>query len=80
VVTKSGSNRFAGSLYEFMRSDKLNANSFFRNLSPNPDLNSQPAPLKYHNFGATLGGPAIKNKLFFFYSEERAASRARRRR
>jgi hypothetical protein len=70
VVTKSGSNRFAGSLYEFMRSDALNANSFFRNLSPNPDLNSTPAPLKYHNFGATLGGPAIKNKLFFFYSEE----------
>src|SRR3954463_5677585 len=70
VVTKSGSNRFAGSLYEFLRSDKLNANSFFRNLSPNPDLNSHPAPLKYNNFGATLGGPAIKNKLFFFYSEE----------
>jgi hypothetical protein len=70
VVTKSGSNQFKGSLYEFMRSDKLNANSFFRNLSPNPDLNSGPPPLKYHNFGATLGGPAIKNKLFFFYSEE----------
>jgi hypothetical protein len=70
VVTKSGSNRFAGSVYEFLRSDKLNANSFFRNLSPNASLNSTPAPLKYNNFGATLGGPAIKNKLFFFYSEE----------
>ncbi len=70
VVTKSGSNRFAGSLYEFMRSDKLNANTFFRNLSPNPDLNSRPPSLQYNNFGATLGGPAIKNKLFFFYSEE----------
>ena len=70
VVTKSGSNRYAGSVYEFLRSDKLNANSFFRNLSPNPNLNSTPAPLKYNNFGATLGGPAIKNKLFFFYSQE----------
>ena len=70
VVTKSGSNRFAGSVYEFLRSDKLNANSYFRNLSPNPDLNSTPPPLKYHNFGATLGGPAITNKLFFFYSQE----------
>src|SRR3954462_2993668 len=70
VVTKSGSNRFSGSVYEFLRSDKLNANSYFRNLSPNPDLNSTPAPLDYNNFGATLGGPAIKNKFFFFYSQE----------
>src|SRR3954471_4814594 len=70
VVTKSGSNRFSGSAYEFLRSDKLNANSFFRNLSPNPDLNSTPAPLDYNNFGGTLGGPAIKNKFFFFYSQE----------
>ena len=36
VVTKSGSSRFAGSGYEFLRSDKLNANSFFRNLSTDP--------------------------------------------
>jgi hypothetical protein len=70
VVTKSGSNRFAGSVYEFMRTDKLNANTFFRNLSPNPDLNSRPPLLEYNNFGATLGGPVVKNKLFFFYSEE----------
>jgi len=70
VVTKSGSNRYRGSAYEFMRSDKLNANSFFRNLSSNQDVNSRPPQLDYHNFGATLGGPAIKDRLFFFYSEE----------
>jgi carboxypeptidase family protein len=70
VITKSGSSRFSGSAYEFMRSDKLNANSYFRNLSTNPDLNSHPAPLKYNNFGATLGGPAIPSKMFFFFSEE----------
>src|SRR4051812_746240 len=70
VVTKSGSNRFSGSVYEFLRSDKLNANSYFRNLSPDPNLNSTPAPLDYNNFGGTLGGPAIKNKFFFFYSQE----------
>src|SRR5581483_11454185 len=51
VVTKSGSNRFAGTAYEFVRSDKLNANSFFRNLSSDPTINSGPAPLKYNNFG-----------------------------
>jgi hypothetical protein len=70
VVTKSGSNTFAGNLYEFLRSDKLNANAFFRNLSTNPDLNSHPAPLKYNNFGGTVGGPAIKDRFFFFFSEE----------
>ncbi len=70
VVTKSGSNRFSGSVYEFLRSDKLNANSFFRNLSTDPQQNSTPAPLKYNNFGGTFGGPAISNKLFFFYSQE----------
>src|SRR6185369_9137939 len=70
VVTKSGGARYSGSAYEFLRSDKLNANSFFRNLNADPTINSTPAPLKYNNFGATLGGPVIANKMFFFFSEE----------
>jgi hypothetical protein len=70
VVTKSGSNKFSGSAYEFLRSDKLNANSFFRNLSSDPTINGGPAPLKYNNFGGTIGGPVEQNKLFFFFSEE----------
>ncbi|HEV3139650.1 MAG TPA: carboxypeptidase-like regulatory domain-containing protein, partial [Vicinamibacterales bacterium] len=70
VVTKSGSNRFAGNVYEFLRSDTLNANAFFRNKSTNADLNSHPAPLKYNNFGGTLGGPVTKDRFFFFFSEE----------
>jgi hypothetical protein len=70
VVTKSGSSRFAGSGYEFLRTDKLNANSFFRNLNPDPAINSAPPKLKYNNFGATVGGPAIPSKMFFFFSEE----------
>jgi hypothetical protein len=70
VVTKSGSSRFAGSGYEFLRSDKLNANSFFRNMSPDPTINSTPAPLKYNNFGGTVGGPMVLGKMFFFFSEE----------
>jgi len=70
VVTKSGSNTFSGNLYEFLRNDKLNANSFFRNLSTTLDVSSHPPNLRYNNFGGTLGGPAIKDKFFFFYSEE----------
>jgi hypothetical protein len=70
VVTKSGSSRYAGSIYEFARSDTLNANSFFRNLNPDPAINSTPSPLTYNNFGGTIGGPAVPGKLFFFFSEE----------
>src|SRR5438067_1382072 len=70
VVTKSGSSRYSGSGYEFLRSDKLNANAFFRNLNPDPAINSQPAPLKYNNFGGTVGGPVVPSKMFFFFSEE----------
>ena len=70
VVTKSGGSRLTGSGYEFLRSDKLNANSFFRNLSPDPAINSTPPGLKYNNFGGTVGGPIVPQRMFFFFSEE----------
>lgn len=57
VVTKSGGNELHGSLYEFLRNDKLDARNFF---------SRDVEPLKQNQFGATLGGPAIKDKLFFF--------------
>lgn len=65
VVTKSGTNSFHGDVYEFFRSDVLNANNFFnnRNRLVRP-------PLRYNNFGYTVGGPVLKNKSFFFFSEE----------
>ncbi|HLA76615.1 MAG TPA: carboxypeptidase-like regulatory domain-containing protein [Vicinamibacteria bacterium] len=71
VVTKSGSNTFRGSAYEYYRNDALNANSFFRKQSNDAAIRDKPAPLDYHNFGATLGGPIMKDKLFFFGSYER---------
>src|SRR5438128_2527395 len=89
VVTKSGTNVFRGSVYEFFRNDALNANSFFRKqvgctadgtCSTTPAdvaTRANPAHLRYHNFGFTLGGPIKKDKLFFFYSQEfRRISRA----
>ena len=72
MVTKSGTNKFSGSAYEFLRNDALNANSFFRKASTIPEINGQPARLRYHDFGYTVGGPVLpdRKKLFFFFSEE----------
>jgi hypothetical protein len=70
VVTKSGTNRFSGVGYEFWRNDKLNANSYFRNLNSNPDISGRPPRLRYNNFGYTVGGPIVRDKTFFFFSEE----------
>jgi len=72
IVTKGGTSKFSGSGYEFYRDDKMNANSFFRNLSTNPDINSKPPELDYHNFGYTIGGPIIpwRDRAFFFWSQE----------
>jgi hypothetical protein len=70
VVTKSGTNDFRGTGYWFYRNDDLNANSFFRNQSTNPDIANNPPKLDYDNFGYTLGGPAVRDTLFFFWSQE----------
>ena len=59
-------------MYDFLRNDALNANSFFRNMDARPAVNSAPPRLRYNNFGYTLGGPALpsRRKLFFFFSQE----------
>jgi len=63
LVTKSGSPQFHGALFEFFRNDALNANGFFFNST------GQERPvLKQNQFGGNLGGPVIKDKLFFFFS------------
>ena len=68
MVTKSGSNGFHGSLYEYFRNDKLNANSWSNNFNTTAGVwNPLPkSKLRWNMFGATLGGPILKNKLFFF--------------
>lgn len=61
VITKSGTNDFHGSLFEFFRNDKLDARNFFASGKPER---------RYNNFGGTVGGPIVKDKLFFFLSNE----------
>jgi hypothetical protein len=72
VITKSGANAFHGQAYEYRQSDAWNAAPWFRNNTPSiPE--SQKVPVLHNNrFGATLGGPIFKNKLFFFASYEGA--------
>ena len=65
VITKSGTNGLHGSLYEFHRSTGLNANDFFSNRA-----GLSRAPFLYNQFGASLGGPILRNRTFFFFSYE----------
>src|SRR5919112_617439 len=65
LITKGGSNDFHGTAFEFFRNNALNANSFFLNRS------GQPKPqLDYNNYGGNFSGPIVKNRIFFFWSEE----------
>jgi hypothetical protein len=68
VVTKSGTNELKGSAFEFFNSDKLNASPFFFGSS----TAGKPAkpPVKRNIFGGTVGGPVLKNRVFFFGSFE----------
>ncbi|MBI3684714.1 MAG: TonB-dependent receptor [Acidobacteria bacterium] len=61
VQTRSGANQLHGSLYEFFRNDKLDANTFFNNRLGSP----KPA-FRRNEFGGTVGGPIRRDKTFFF--------------
>ena len=63
ATIKSGTNAYHGDVWEFFRNDVLNANSWSNNLQY-PALPK--AKIRWNMFGGTLGGPILKNKLFFF--------------
>jgi hypothetical protein len=65
IVTRSGSNRFTGSVFEYMRHDGMDANDWFANATGVPK-----ATLRQHDFGAAAGGPIRRNSTFFFASYE----------
>jgi outer membrane receptor protein involved in Fe transport len=62
IVSRSGTNKFHGSVYEFFRDDSLDANDWFANRHGDPI-----PPLRRHNYGGTIGGPIFKNRTFFFF-------------
>lgn len=65
-VTKSGGNQFHGTLYEIWNGSLFNADDFFTNATPG---NHKPRSTVNH-FGGSLGGPLIRDKLFFFFDSE----------
>ncbi|MDX2181750.1 MAG: carboxypeptidase regulatory-like domain-containing protein [Bryobacteraceae bacterium] len=71
VVTKSGTNTFHGSLYEYFRNDVLNANSWTNNRA-----NVNRGVLRRNEYGGSLGGPVIRNRTFFFGNYERLNQRS----
>jgi len=84
VITRSGTKDFHGDVYEFVRNSAFAANNFFANATRQnlgPDGKANVAPLRYNNFGWTVGGPVIipkvynsakreRHQTFFFFSQE----------
>jgi hypothetical protein len=62
IITKSGTNSYHGTLFEFLRNDDLDARDYFQ---PGPKV-----PLKLNQFGGNLAGPLYRSKLFFFVNYE----------
>jgi hypothetical protein len=63
VAIKSGTNQFHGSVFEFLRNDALDASNFFANRN-----RLRKPPLRYNQFGGTIGGPIWRDHSFFFFS------------
>jgi hypothetical protein len=59
IITKSGSNQFHGSLFEYFENAAMNARNYFAKSS---------TPLRYNQPGGSMGGPIFRDKLFFFFS------------
>ena len=65
IVTRSGTNQFHGTLFDYLRNDALDANDWFG------DHNGLPKPeARQNDFGGVAGGPIVENKMFFFFSYE----------
>jgi len=71
VVTRSGTNQYHGSLYEFLQNSALNANNWFNNLA-----GVGISPRKQNQFGGTFGGPIRKDKTFFFVDYQGTRTRS----
>src|SRR5260370_23402722 len=65
MIAKRGAKQLQGRLFEFLRNDKVNANDFFANKAGRART-----PSRVNQFGGTVGGPIVKDKLFYFFNYE----------
>jgi hypothetical protein len=65
IITRSGTNEFHGTAFNYFRNEALDANDWFAN-----GLNLGKPPLRQNDFGGVLGGPILRNRTFFFFSYE----------
>ena len=68
IVTRSGTNQFHGTAFDYFRNDALDANDWFNGFTNNPPLPK--AEERQNDFGGTFSGPIVKDKTFFFFSYE----------
>jgi hypothetical protein len=68
IATRSGTNQFHGTTFDYLRNDVLDANNWFNGYINNPPLPK--AEERQNDFGGTLGGPIITDRIFFFFSYE----------
>src|SRR4029077_20875720 len=68
IVTRSGTNQFHGSAFDYLRNDVLDSNDWFNGWTNVPPLAK--AEERQNDFGGTLGGPIVRNRTFFFFSYE----------
>lgn len=65
IITRSGTNQLHGSFFNYFRNEALDANDWFANQGGQPR-----GPFRLNDFGGTLGGPIVRNRTFFFFSQE----------
>lgn len=75
IASRSGTNQFHGSGYEFIRNDVFDARPTFGRIDRDGDGKADPAVLRQNQFGTTLGGPLIRDRSFFFGSWEGCRAR-----
>jgi Carboxypeptidase regulatory-like domain/TonB dependent receptor len=68
IVTRSGTNQFHGTAFDYLRNDVLDASDWFNGYTNNPPLRKPEE--RQNDFGGTFGGPILKNRTFFFFSYE----------
>ena len=68
IVTRSGTNQFHGTAFDYFRNDVLDANDWFNGFTNNPPLPK--AEERQNDFGGTFSGPIVRSRTFFFFSYE----------